>query len=185
MTYLPRLVAAIRRADVVHAFAASYASFLLAPFPALLVARALGKPAILNYRSGEARDHLNRSSVARRAAAAADLTVVPSRFLVEVFADFAVSAEAIPNIVDLERFSFRERAPLRPRLLSTRNFERLYDVACTIRAFHIVQQRWPQASLTLVGGGTEEAALRQLVSRLSLRHVSFAGRVAPNRIADY
>src|SRR5689334_13973879 len=43
MTYLPHLVGAIRDCDVIHAFAASYASFLLAPLPALLVARAWGK----------------------------------------------------------------------------------------------------------------------------------------------
>src|SRR5207247_541382 len=40
-----------------------------------------------------------------------------------------------------------------PRLLSTRNFDALYNVACTIRAFRLVQDRWPDASLTLVGGG--------------------------------
>ena len=34
----------LRRADVVHVFSASYFSFLLAPLPAILVARALGSP---------------------------------------------------------------------------------------------------------------------------------------------
>jgi hypothetical protein len=29
-------------------------------------------------------------------------------------------------------------------------------VAATIRAFKIVQDRWPGASLTLVGGGSQE-----------------------------
>ncbi len=45
--------------------AASYWSFLLAPLPAVIVARLLGRPVVLNYRSGEAPDHLHRSRIAR------------------------------------------------------------------------------------------------------------------------
>jgi len=56
----------LARADVVHVFSASYTSFLLAPLPAMLVARALGRPVVLNYRSGQATDHLKRSAIARK-----------------------------------------------------------------------------------------------------------------------
>src|ERR1700757_2862039 len=66
LTYLPRLARELGRADVVHVFSASYTSFLLAPLPAMLAARAMGKPVVLNYRSGEAPDHLKRSAIARR-----------------------------------------------------------------------------------------------------------------------
>ena len=48
--------------------------------------------------------------------------------------------------------------PLRPNVLSTRNFEPLYNVACTLRAFRLVQDRYPDATLTLVGAGSEDAA---------------------------
>jgi glycosyltransferase involved in cell wall biosynthesis len=185
LTYLPLLLREIARADVVHVFSASYTSFLLAPLPAMLAARLLGKPVVLNYRSGEAPDHLNRSAVARAALARVDRNVVPSGFLVEVFGRFGISAEIIPNLIDLERFRFLERDPLRPRLLSTRNFDGLYNVAATVRAFRLVQDRWPDATLTLVGGGAEEASLRALVARLGLRHVVFAGRVSPDEIARH
>jgi glycosyltransferase involved in cell wall biosynthesis len=167
----------------VHVFSASYSSFLLAPLPAILAARALGKPVILNYRSGEAPDHLRRSAVARRVIASVDLNIVPSRFLVDVFGSFGIPATVIPNVVDLNRFRFRRREPLTPRLVSTRNFDELYNVACTLRAFRLVQDRWPAASLTLVGAGPQDAALRALARDLRLEHVTFAGRVAPDRIA--
>jgi glycosyltransferase involved in cell wall biosynthesis len=185
ITYLPLLVRELAHADVVHVFSASYSSFLLAPLPAILIARALGKPVVLNYRSGEAPDHLQRSAIARKAISAVDKNVVPSRFLVDVFRGFGIDATIIPNIVDMERFTFRERDPLRPRLVSTRNFEALYNVAATIRAFGIVQDRWPEASLTLVGGGSQEAELRALVSALGLQHVQFVGRVKPDEIAGF
>src|SRR5207249_3558275 len=80
LTYLPLLVRDLARADIVHVFSASYASFLLAPLPAMLIARAFGKPVVLNYRSGEAPDHLRRSRIARQAIARVTRNVVPSRF---------------------------------------------------------------------------------------------------------
>ena len=183
LTYIPQLVRELRRADVAHVFSASYSSFLLAPLPAILSARLLGKPVVLNYRSGEAPDHLQRSAVARRAIASVERNVVPSRFLVDVFAGFGIEASIIPNIVDVERFTYRDRDPIRPRLLSTRNFEGLYNIACTLRAFRIIQDRWPEAQLTLVGGGPEESRLRTLARELQLKQVTFTGRVNPAEIA--
>jgi glycosyltransferase involved in cell wall biosynthesis len=184
-TYGPLLLNELARADLVHVFSASYFSFLLAPLPAILVARALGKPVVLNYRSGEAPDHLRRSALARAILARVDQNVVPSRFLVEVFSRFGIPATIVPNIVDLDRFAYRPRDPLRPRLLSTRNLDALYDVGTTIRAFRLVQDRWPEATLTLVGKGPEEASLRQQVSALGLRGVNFVGAVPPDAIADW
>jgi glycosyltransferase involved in cell wall biosynthesis len=113
-----------------------------------------------------------------------DKTIVPSRFLADIFHGFGIDATIIPNVVDMERFKFRERDPLRPRLLSTRNFDPLCNVATTIRAFRIVQDRWPSASLTLAGGGSQEADLRALVSELRVQHVEFVGRVQPDEIAN-
>jgi len=66
--------------------------------------------------------------------------------------------------------------------VSTRNFEPLYNVECTIQAFARVQARYPDASLTLVGSGSGEPALRQQVQTLGLRHVTFAGRVPQSEI---
>ena len=182
LVYGPDLVRQLSRADVVHVFSASYTSFLLAPLPAIGVARVLGRPVVLNYRSGEAPDHLARSAIARAALARVDANVVPSRFLVEVFNRFGIDATVIPNLVDPCLFSFRERRPLRPRLVSTRNFDALYNVACTLRAFQIVQARHSDATLTLVGGGRGERELRGLADALRLRNVTFAGRVSPDEI---
>src|SRR4051812_8023831 len=185
LVYWPLLFRELRKADVVHVFSASYMSFLLAPLPAIVVARLLGRPVVLNYRSGEAPDHLKRSAIARAAIAKVDRSIVPSRFLVDVFASFGLEASAIPNVVDLDRFKFRDRFPLRPRILSTRNFDSLYNVACTLRAFKLVQKSWPNAVLTLVGAGPRERELRKLVATLELEHVEFAGRVSPDTIHEY
>jgi glycosyltransferase involved in cell wall biosynthesis len=184
--YWPLLVRELRRADVVHVFSASYTSFLLAPLPAIVVARLLGRPVILNYHSGEALDHLRRSSFARRVLRDwVDLNVVPSSFLRDVLASFGIAARTVPNTIDPRQFAYRVRDPLRPRILSTRNFEPIYNVAAVVRAFARVQACHAEASLTLVGSGSQELALRALTAQLNLRHVTFAGRVPPSCVSGY
>jgi glycosyltransferase involved in cell wall biosynthesis len=185
LVYLPLLCRELRRADVVHIFSASYLAFVLAPLPAIAIAKALGKPVIVNYHSGEAPDHLRRSFLARTVLRRINRNVVQSRFLHEVFAAFGLDAAIVPNTIDFERFRFRARTAMRPRLVSTRNLDRLYNVACTLRAFRLVQDRYPSATLTIVGFGPEERMLRQLADELDLRGVTFTGRVAPAEMHRY
>jgi len=54
-----------------------------------------------------------------------------------------------------------------------------------LRAFGRIQARHPEATLMLVGGGSQEDALRVQVAELRLRNVTFAGRVAPSEIQRY
>ena len=186
LCYWPLLLRELRKADVVHVFSASYLSFLLSPLPAIVIARLLRRPVVLNYHSGEAPDHLRRSALTRHVMRhSVDLNVVPSIFLREVLDSFGIAARVVPNTIDLRQFAYRVRDPLRPRLLCTRNFEHIYNVACVLRAFARVQARYDDATLTLVGGGSQEAALRALVQQLNLRNVTFAGRVAPTEITRY
>jgi glycosyltransferase involved in cell wall biosynthesis len=180
LLYWTSLLARVRKYDVIHIFSASYFSFLLAPAPAILVSKLYGKKTVLNYRSGEAEDHLKRW---RRTTIPliklVNETVVPSGYLVDVFARFNLRARSIFNFVDPQRFRFRERKPLRPIFFSNRNFEPLYNVGCTLRAFAIIQRRFPEASLTLAGDGSQRAELEQLARELDLRQTEFVGRVAP------
>ena len=180
---LPLLARDIARADIVHIVPSPCPSFLGTPLRAMLIARALGTPVVLNYESGEVPDHLQRSVLARAAIGHLDTIVVPSRHLVEVFKGFGIDARLVPNFVDLQRFRFRERDPLRPRLLCVGELDALHNVATTIRAFKIVQDQWCDASLTLVGDGPQEADLRALVAQLGLRHVTFVDMVPPGAIA--
>ncbi len=181
LCYVPRLVRELRRADLVHVFSAAYTSFLLAPLPAIAIARMLNRPVVLNYHSGEAPDHLRRSALARFVMWHwIDALIVPSTFLRDAFSAYGLNARVVPNTIDTARFAYRARDPIRPHVLSTRNFEPLYNVACTLRAFARLQARYPEASLTLVGAGSQESVLRALASQLQLRHVTFAGRVPPS-----
>lgn len=186
VAYVVSLLARVPKYDVIHAFSASYLSFVLAPTPAILIAKLYGKKVIINYRSGEAEDHLQRwSKTAIPTLRLVDAIAVPSGYLVDVFARFGLTARSIFNIVETNRFRFRLRQPLRPVFLSNRNFEVLYNVGCTLRAFALVQQRYPEAQLTVVGDGSQRAELEQLAAQLNLRHVTFTGRVDPAAMHEF
>jgi glycosyltransferase involved in cell wall biosynthesis len=177
--YMLKLWRELKHVDIAHIFSASYWSFMVAPAPALLIARLRGKKVLLHYHSGEARDHLRRFRSARPILKRADRLVVPSGYLVEVFCEFGLDAQAIPNIVDLSQFSYRSRKPLRPHLVCTRGFHPYYCVDVVVRAFVEVQKAYPDAQLDLVGGGPLESEIRNLVRELNLTGVNFAG-IAPH-----
>jgi L-malate glycosyltransferase len=176
LLYLPSLLR-LSRADVVHVFSASFWSFVLAPVPAMIAGQLFGARVVLHYHSGEAHEHLDRwGLLVHPWLRLADLIVVPSPYLADVFADHGRTVEVIRNVVDLTRFVYRERAPLRPRLLSTRNLEPYYRVDLVLEAFARVRAEVPGATLTVAGYGSEEERLR----RLAGPGVRFVGRIDPD-----
>ncbi|MGA8493246.1 MAG: glycosyltransferase [Terriglobales bacterium] len=183
--YLLSLWRGLKNVEIAHIFSASYWSFVLAPLPAWLIARLRGARTVIHYHSGEARDHLLRFRGVRPVLEDADQLVVPSGYLEDVFREFGLQAQAVPNIVDLEQFRFRERKPLHPRLLCTRGFHRYYCLDLVVRAFERIQQSFPDATLDLVGKGPLEPQIRSLVNDLKLSGVHFAGPVPHREISRY
>lgn len=184
--YVAGLWRGLRDVDIAHIFSASYSSFLVAPTPAWVVARARGKKTLIHYHSGEARDHLRNSWIARSILKRVDRIVTPSGYLTAVFREFGLHAEAVPNIVDFSQFQYRERRSLRPHLLCTRGFHPYYCVDVVVRAFALVQKEFPNATLDLVGGGPVEAEVRALVSELQLDDcVKFCGVAPRTEIGRY
>jgi len=171
---------ALRHADVVHVFSASYWSFLLAPVPALLAARLFGVRCILNYHSGEAAEHLGKwGLLVHPWLALADEIVVPSVYLHQVFAAHGYKSRVIANIIDTSAFRFRVRDPLRPLLLSNRNLESHYRVGNTLQAFALLREKFPEAQLTVAGYGSEAGKLQAWVKEHGVEGVTFPGRVEP------
>ena len=175
--YIVLLLLRVPRYDIIHIFCASYYSYSLCAIPALFIVRLFGKKSILNYRSGEAEDHLENWRTAVPTIRWANEVVVPSGYLVDVFARYGLRARAIYNIVELDRFTFRERQSLRPKFLTSRLLEPLYNVPCVLRAFAIIQDRYPDASLTVAADGWMRGELEQLARDLKLRNTDFIGFV--------
>ena len=184
LIYCTNLMVRVPGHDIIHVFTASYYSFLLAFVPAILAGRFFGRKVMLNYHSGKAEVHLRYwTRTAVPIIKLADEIIVPSPYLVEVFRKFGLSAYAISNVLD-ERFKFRERETLRPIFLSNRNLDPLYNVACILRAFARIQQKFPDAKLTIAGHGSQRRELESLARRLKLRNVDFRGHVPPEKMCE-
>jgi glycosyltransferase involved in cell wall biosynthesis len=78
---------------------------------------------------------------------------------------------------------YRERAAVGPRLLSTRNLEPHYGVDVILRAFAVLKNRFPAATLTVAGYGSEEKRLRELATSLGVDGIRFVGRQEPDEMA--
>lgn len=185
IAYVLTLLLHVYKYDVIHVFSASYFSFVLAPTPAILIGKLYRRKILLNYHSGEAEDHLQRwRRTAIPTIRLVDSVVVPSEYLVRVFASYGLKATAIYNLIETSKFRFRERSPLRPVFLSNRNLESHYGVDHVLRAFALIQEKLPEASLTIVGDGSQARALKTLAQDLNLKNTAFVGQIAPFAIED-
>lgn len=183
MQHWRMLLREVPKLDIVHVFCTSNFSFYLSGAPAIVCARLFSKPVIANYH-GDSGIHLHTSTLVRALLRSVAFNVVPSAYFEQIFREVGIPSRIVANVADTRRFIFRERIPLRPRIISTRNFEPIYDIACTLRAFAEVQTRYPDASLVLAGGGSQRASLEKLARALRLRSVEFVGRVPQSAIAS-
>jgi L-malate glycosyltransferase len=185
LVYWVTAIARLWRYDVIHAYSASYWSYVVCVVPIVLLGKLYGKKVLLNYHSGEAADHLaNWRLTAIPIIRLADMIVVPSGYLVDIFARFGLRARAIHNVVEVDEFRYRERRPIRPVFLTSRLHEPLYNVPCVLRAFAIIQRQRPEASLVVAGDGWMRPQLEQLANELGLRNTRFVGRVPWHSMPD-
>jgi glycosyltransferase involved in cell wall biosynthesis len=182
--YTSRLLWEARKHEVLHIFSAGLSSYTLWTIPALLMGRLHRKKIILNYRDGQAEEHITQWRTAKPTLSLADAIVAPSGFLVDVFHKHGISARSIFNIIDVSRFHYRKRRKLRPIFLTNRILEPLYNVDCILRAFAIIQARYPDASLTIAHDGCCRPALEKLAQELKLANTRFIGRVPHHKIPD-
>jgi glycosyltransferase involved in cell wall biosynthesis len=183
LVYLLRLAWRVPRYEVLHVFTAAYWSYNLWTLPALFFAKLYGRKIVVNYRDGQAEDHIRHWPAALPTLRRMDAIVAPSGYLVDVFARYGLQGRSIYNIIDMEAFRYRPRNLPRPRFLHNRGLEPLYNVPCTLRAFQIIQQRYPEAELTIAHDGPLRAELERLAARLGLRNCRFIGRVPQRDIA--
>ena len=180
--YYSQLIPAILRSDVIHAFTSSFWGYTLWVMPAVRLARLLSKKIVVNYHDGRASQHLSASPSAVASLRSADALAVPSQYLRDVFTTFGLTPEVIPNTIDTGSYPFRERRQLRPEFLTNRGFEALYNVECTLKAFRIVQDNYPDAHFTVANDGPLRPALQALAADMRL-NATFTGAVSQARMA--
>ncbi len=122
-------------------------------------------------------------ALARRLMRLATTIVVPSDYLVDVFARFGLRATRIHNVAETQSLPYRNRLRPQPVFLHNRGLAPEYNPACTLRAFAIVQQRYRNARLIMAHDGPLRPALEALARSLGLRQTQFVGSVSSARMA--
>ena len=104
--------------------------------------------------------------------------VAPSAYLLRIFRQAGFDVEFIPNTLDLDKYPFKERSRLAPRLLWVRAFARHYRPCNAIRVLQLLKSTYPGARLCMVGpdkdGSMDEA--KDLAEKLDVaEQVIFTG----------
>ena len=163
--------------DVLHVHCCSGWGFLPAVM-GIKVGKRLGKRVVLTYHGGGGASFFdNHPRLVRKYLKQTDVNIVLSGFLAKVFDKHQLPYTIIPNIIELDASHFRERNPIRPCFISIRAHESLYNIPCILRAFQRVQQAIPEASLMVVGDGSQHTQLMHQADSMGLQHVVFTGRV--------
>ena len=185
LTMLPKLRRKAREYDVIHVHCCSQWGFL----PAVMgvhVGKKLGKRVVLTYHGGGGDQFFNRHPrLVRHYLTRTDANIVLSGFLAGAFQSHQLPYTVIPNIIEFDNDHFRQRDVICPNFICTRAHEPLYNIPCILRAFQRVQQMRPEATLTLVGDGSQHQRLMQQAESMGLQHVRFTGRVDNKEIYNY
>lgn len=171
--------------DVLHIHCCSGWGFL----PAIIgvsAGRFVRKRIVLTYHGGDAdRFFYGHTRLVRHFLSRTDTNIVLSGFLERIFNQYDLSCTIIPNIVELDSSLYKERTNLDPKFICIRSHEPLYDIPCILKAFQRFQKQIPEATLTLVGDGSQHDFLISLAAKMGLDNVVFTGRVDNSRIYEY
>lgn len=89
------------------------------------------------------------------------INVAPSLYLKDAFEQFGYKVQYIPNFIPLEKYPFKLRTKVRPRLLYVRSFHKTYNPLLAIDVLKVLSVKYSDAALTMVGpdkdGSMQEA----------------------------
>ncbi len=124
-------------------------------------------------RGGALPEMISRSPRrVRRVLGRAQAVITPSSYLAAAIAPLGIAAEQIPQVLALDRYSYRHRSRLAPRLLWMRTFHPLYNPALaveTLRASGSVLpiRNLPSLAATTLLPSTTQREVQSLRSNVS------------------
>jgi glycosyltransferase involved in cell wall biosynthesis len=148
---------------------------------------ALAKPFILTLHGGSLPAFARRwPGRVRRLLRSATLVTAPSEYLRAELASFRPDIRLLPNALDLDRYGYRERRQVQPKLVWLRAFHAIYNPAMALEAIALLRARYPSLGLTMAGpdkGDGTLARVRKRAAELAVDDVvQWPGRVAKSDV---
>ncbi len=103
--------------------------------------------------------------------------VVPSNYLKVAF-EQGYLVDFIPNIIEIDKYKFKERKELKPYLLYVRAFDKLYNPTMAIYVLKKLSLEYPEAKLCMIGPDKDGSLLqcKNLAKQLNIEHkIEFTG----------
>ncbi|MDO4728791.1 MAG: glycosyltransferase family 4 protein [Bacteroidota bacterium] len=116
------------------------------------------------------------------------INVAPSGYLMDAFQKHNYpNLKFIPNTIEIDNYHFLERSNITtPKLLWVRSFADLYNPSMAIDVLKKIQEKYPDASLCMVGPDKDGSMLRtkEYAKKLNLINVSFTGKLSKKEWTD-
>ncbi len=134
-------------------------------------AKARGRRLVLALHGGQLPDFAERHEArVARLLAMADAVVAPSGYLRDALARWRAGIEVIPNAIELERYPFRLRTKVAPRMAWLRSYHEIYNPEMAVGVLARVRARHPEARLVMYGADKDGslAQCREAARRLGV-----------------
>lgn len=113
--------------------------------------------------------------------------VSPSLYLKEEFEAKGFTTNYIPNFIEIEKYDFRNRTKVAPKLLWVRSFHSIYNPLLAIKTFRLVLDKYPGAELYMIGpdkDGSQQQAVN-LAKKLGIgNQLKMTGRLSLGEWTD-
>lgn len=181
-----------RRYDVLHVHGCSEWGMLPVVY-GVIAGKIWKKRIIVTYHGGAADGYFAKhGAFARRWLKRADKVIVLNGFLKKVFDEYQIPCVVIPNIVPLREDVYQPKKRIAPKMISVRHLTDLYRIDLIIRAFAKVVEKYPEATLDILGQGDKRDELEKLVQELEnegikelVNKVRFIGQVSNDMMYEY
>ena len=122
-------------------------------FVCSLLVRVLNIKYIPILHGGDLPNRLkNNPKLSQMVFANAYQNVAPSGYLKQAFENAGFkNVIHIPNSIEIDKYEFKTRAELTPKLLWVRAFASIYNPQMAVKVLQQLQEKYPSASLTMVG----------------------------------
>lgn len=180
-----KLFVAARKYDVLHVHACSDRGFLPAIVGAY-IGKFYKKKTILTYHGGGADAFFARkNNLVKNTLQKFDSVIVLSGYLKNIFDHYNLPCVVIPNIAEFDENLYKAKTHIEPKYISVRHLRELYNVKCILKAFEIVKNEIPFATLTILGDGDQKEMLQHWVIEHNLKDVVFVGAVPHDKMNEY
>ncbi len=107
--------------------------------------------------------------------------VSPSAYLKQEFEKAGYPVQMIPNTIEVDKYPFKKRAVIHPKLLWVRSFASIYNPQMALQVLKLIKDQFPEAEMTMVGP-EKDGSLKQckdLTKKMKLDHkIHFTGRLS-------